>query len=161
MSDEREKKSWAEIDSARNRGVKATKSVSKADAREQKLASSAAKKKLEALFSSSPLSKEKAAKLNEIHKLRLSDRNQYYQKMSEYLKDYGTPREWDAQLFFLDHRDVNVVCEILDELKKTAPRENLSRQDVLGSKLKVMSLSTFDSKLLDKIKEVQVAILKT
>ena len=160
MSDEREKKSWREIDAARDRSIRTSKSISKGEAREQKLASSAAKKQLEALFTSSPLSKEKAARLDEIQKLRLSDRNQYYKKMTDYLKDYGTPREWEAQLFFLDHRDANIVCEILEDLKKTAPKENLSRQDVLGSKLKVMALSTFDSKLLDKIKEVQSAILK-
>jgi hypothetical protein len=158
MSDEREKKSWREIDAARDRSVRTSKSVSKAETREQKVATSAAKKQLDALFSSSPLSKEKAARLDEIQKLR--GKPAYYEKMTAYYQEFGLPQEWEAQLIFLDHRDKKITCEVLEELKKTAPRENLSRQDVLGTKLKVMALSTFDNQLLDKIKEVQKAILK-
>ncbi len=158
MSDEREKKSWREIDQARIRGIKTERTISKADQREQKLASSLAKKQLESLFSGSKLSKDKAQKIEEIKSLR--GKPAFYEKLTEYYKAFGTPLEWDAQIFFLDHKDTGILIEILSSLLKTAPLEPLQRQETLASKLKVMELTVFDSKLIEKIQELKKALLK-
>lgn len=157
MSDER-KRSWREIDQAKIRGVKAEKSLSKDEVRAQKLAARDAKAGLDALFANSKLTQDKVAALEAIKSFR--GKPEYIVKMNDYLSEYGIPLEWDAQLLFLDHRDSKVVIEVLDQLKKTAPKESLSRQDVLGQKLKVMMLSTFDGRIIDKIKELQESILK-
>lgn len=151
MSDD--KPSWREKDLARDRGVKIQKSVSKATERENKKAATQAKQQLNALFANSKLSKEKENKIQEIKSLR--GKPAYYEKMTAYISEYGIPREWDAQLFFLDHRDISIVVQVLDELKRTAPKEGLSKQEVLKQKLNVMSLSSFDPRLMDKIKELQ------
>jgi hypothetical protein len=158
MSDER-KRSWKELDQARDRGVKIQKTISKAEQRENKKATQQAKEQLNSLFANSKLSKEKEARLQEIQSLR--GKPGYYEKMTAYITEFGIPREWDAQLFFLDHRDTAIVVQVLEELKRTAPKENLSKQDLLSQKLKVIALSSFDSRILDKVKELQAAILKT
>ncbi|MDB5038273.1 MAG: hypothetical protein JWQ35_1801 [Bacteriovoracaceae bacterium] len=158
MSDEREKKSWSEIDQARNRGIKFEKKVSKSDTREQKLAKTAAKKELDSLFSGSKISKEKSKRLDEIKSLR--GKPAFYEKLSDYFKEFGVPLEFDVQMLFLDHRDKTLVLQVLSELLKQAPRLDLSKQDLLNSKLKVMALSVFDPELSDKILEVQKSILR-
>lgn len=158
MSDER-KRSWRELDQARDRGVKISKTISKKEERENKQASQKAKQQLDALFSNSKLSKEKQARIQEIKALR--GKPAYFEKMSAYISEFGTPVEWDAQIFFLDHRDSGLVIEVLEALKRTAPKETSTRQEVLRQKLKVMALSTFDSKLIDKIRELEKAISLT
>lgn len=158
MSDDDHKRSWRELDQARDRGIKISKSVSKKEERENKTATHQAKQQLEKLFSNSPLSKEKLSKVQEIQSLR--GKPGYYDKMTSYISEYGIPLEWDAQLLFIDHRDSNIVVQVLDQLKRTAPRESITKQDVLVQKLKVLALSTFDSKLLDKIKELQQSLVR-
>lgn len=154
MSD---KPSWRDIDQRRDRGLKPQKSASKLEERAQKLASKAAKKDLEALFSGSKRSQEMKQSLEDIRSLRGT--SSYYDRMSQYRETFGSRGDWDFQMMCLDHRDVSIVIEVLDELKKSAPLEPLARQQTLGQKLKVMALGTFDAKLLEKIQEVQSAIL--
>lgn len=154
-----DKPSWRERDLARDRGVKFTKSISKAEERENKKASHQAKEQLNALFANSKLSKNKEALIEEIKSFR--GKPSFYEKMTSYISEFGIPREWEAQLFFLDHKNSETVCQVMDELKRTAPKEPLSKQDVLAQKLKVMALSTFDVKVLDKIKELQAAMLRS
>ncbi len=159
MSDEpREKKSWKELDQMRDRGIKPTKTMSKQAEFAQKRASSAAKKELESLFSGSALNKGKAAKIEEIQSHR--GKPTYYQKMTDYIAEFGVPLDWDTQMFFLDHRDAKTVIQILDEMKKRAPTQPLQKQDVLAKKLDVMALSTFDPDLHAKIKELQSALMR-
>jgi len=157
MGDDDNKRSWREIDAAKDRGIRfPKKQPSKLEERAQKAASKSARQELEKLFSSSKLSKDKAQKLSDI--LSLRGKPEYYEKLVDYFQEHGLPHEWEAQVVFLDHRDSNFVIQVLDQLLKTAPKENMQRQQLLAAKLKVMSLSTFDSRLLDKIKELQTAI---
>ncbi len=157
MSDD--KKSWREIDQVRDRGFKKPeKKISKMEERARNLASKAARQELENLFTSSGVNKEKAKRMKEIHSLRGSP--SYYEKLTAYYKDYGVPRDLDTQMIFLDHKDFTIVLEVMDQLVKTAPKESLEKQNLLNSKLRVMALSTFDGKILDKIKEIQAAILR-
>lgn len=158
MSDEREKRNWSEIDHARIRGIKFEKKTSKSELREQKVAASAAKKELENLFSGSKVSKEKAQRIEEIKALR--GKPEFYKKMSEYFDTFGCPLEFDVQIFFLDHRDSKIVLEVLGELAKSAMKLDLSKQDMLSSKLRAMSLSTFDPKILDQIESIQKSIFR-
>jgi hypothetical protein len=158
MSDEREKKSWREIDQARDRGIKFEKKVSKAAVRENKAAASAAKKELEALFSESRVSKEKSQSLDDIRSLR--GKPGFYEKLTDYFKEFGCPLEFDIQMLFLDHRDSKLVTEVLRELVLRAPKLDLGKQDLLHSKLKIMALSTFDSEILSLIEQVRRTILR-
>lgn len=158
MSDEREKKSWREIDANRDRGfAKPVKVASKQEQRAQKLASKAARQELETLFSSSKVSQEKKSRLAEIQGAKGTPA--YYEKLTAYYRDFGLPLEWDIQLIFLDHKDIELVTAVLKQLQQSAPREALPRQDLLKSKLKVMALSTFDGRLLDEIEALQKALL--
>lgn len=158
MSDEREKRSWREIDQARNRGVKFEKKISKAEVREKKVEATAAKKQLEALFAGSKVSKDKAKHLDEIRAFR--GKPEFYERLTAYFKKFGCPLEFDVQMMFLDHRDKPILIEVLSELLRMAPKLDLSAQDLLNSKLKVMALSVFDPDLSKKIDEVQKSILR-
>lgn len=160
MSDDREKKSWREIDQMRDRGLgpKSPKKVSASEARAQKLESKAARAELDKLFGPKGLSKEKAQQLEEMMALR--GKPAFYEKMTEFYQTNGCPRDWDLQLLFLDHRDSRIAIEVLKELHKTAPLEKLERQDFLAQKLRVMAVSTFDSDLIKEIESLQKALLR-
>ena len=158
MSDDYEKKSWKELDSMRDRGGQKTpKKVSKKEQFVQKRVSAAARKELDKLFSGGKLSKEKSKHLEMIKELR--GKPQYYEEMTKYFEKYGAPLEWDVQMLFVDHRDSKIVIAVLNEMIRTAPRENLDRQKTLAAKLRVMVLSTFDPDISDKIQELQKAII--
>lgn len=157
--DDREWRSWREIDRMRDRGgiAKLPKTLSQKEGREKKTETRVAKQELEKLFSSSSVSKEKEGRVKHIQSLR--GKPKYYEALTQYYKDYGVPKKWDEQMLFLDHKDAALVLMVLEELKKTAPLQALEKQKILGTKLRILSMSTFDSKLLNKIKEVQAAIL--
>ncbi len=160
MSDDREKKSWKEIDQMRDRGLspKAPKKLSANEARAQKLASKAARSELDKLFSPKGLSPERARQFDAMMALR--GKPGFYEKMTEFFNANGCPRDWDLQLLFLDHRDSRIVIEVLKELHKTAPLEKLEKQDFLAQKLRVMAVSTFDSDLIKEIESLQKALLR-
>jgi len=151
------KRSWREIDQARIRNEKLEKKVSVKDERAKKLESSQARRDLEKLFGSSKLSKGKKDHLDRIKSLR--GKPEYYDELKRYREQYDVPREWEAQALFLDHKDPQLVIEVLDRLIATAPRQELRQQSMIASKLKVMALSTFDDQVLDKIKELQKALM--
>lgn len=143
----------------RDRGFsKKPKSLSKNEERAQKLASKAAKAELNSLFSNSKLSKEKASRLEEIQAQR--GKPAYYQKLDDYYRDYGLPLEWDLQLLFLDHRNKQIVVEVLQSFLKTASTMDLSKQDLLASKLNVMEVSTFDPDVSAAIRLVKSSLLR-
>ena len=150
MSD---KKSWKELDQMKDRGVRSERKKSSLELRAEKMASKAAKQELEKVFSSGKISKEKAARLEEIKSKRGSP--DFYILIQKYCDDFGLPTEWDAQLIVLDHRDKKLVMALLEELKKTAPKEDLDRQKLIIQKLKVMEVSSFDPELISKIAEVK------
>lgn len=158
MSDDRGKRSWSEIDRARIRGIKLENKASKAEVREQKVAASAAKKKLESLFSRSKVSKEKSDRLEIIKSAR--GKPEFYEHLTSYFKDFGCPLEFEVQMLFLDHRDKAILLDLLSELKNRAPKFDLSQQDLLHSKLKVMALATFDPVLSRAISDVQKVMLR-
>jgi hypothetical protein len=156
MSDDREKRSWSELDRARDRGIKIEKKQSKAETREKKVEAAAAKKQLEALFSGSKVSKEKSKRLEAIKGSR--GKPEFYEKLNAYFKEFGVPLEFDVQMIFLDHKDKTILIELLSELVRVGPKLDLSKQDLLNSKLKVMALSVFDPDISQKIVELQKAI---
>ena len=160
MSDDREKKSWREIDQMRDRGLgpKSPKKVSAAEARAQKMASKSARSELDKLFGPKGLSAEKARQLEDIMAVR--GKPAFYEKLTGFFQAYGCPRDWDLQLLFLDHRDSRIVIEVLREMQKTAPLEKLEKQDFLAQKLRVMAVSTFDSDLVKEIESLQRALLR-
>src|SRR5690606_1135789 len=128
---------------------KASSKVSAIEKRAQKAATSQALKELESLFSGSKLNKEKLVSLEAIRAARGT--SSYYDQLTSYIEKFGVPLEWDVQLMFLDHKDATAVKAVLAELMKTAPIQPLAKQQLLSQKLKVMSLSVFDSELLDQI----------
>ncbi len=155
MSDD--KKSWRELDQMRDRGVRSERKKSHLEARAEKLASKAAKQELEQLFSGSKISKEKSKKIEAIRAARGTA--QYYELISAYCNEYGLPHEWDAQILVLDHKDKKLVLELLDQLKVSAPKQNMDSQRLLIQKLKVMEVSSFDPDLIQKIRELKEALL--
>lgn len=151
-------KNWRDIDLARDRGNKKEKKKSALEERAEKLASKEAKRELEKLFKGSALNKEKASELERIRSLRGTA--DYYPAMDAYLEKFGLPREWEAQILFLDHKNSKTVIEILDEILGSIPNIDLERQQILGQKLKVMELSTFDRDLVHKIRELKSALFQ-
>lgn len=144
----------------RDRGFsRKPKAVSKLEERAQNLASKAAKAELNALFSNSKISKEKAEKIKAIQALR--GKPDYYPKLSEFYRDYGVPLEWDLQMLFLDHRDKKIVIDVLRQLAKTAPTAEMAKQDLLGTKLNVMEVSCFDPELAAEIRALKKALLRS
>lgn len=158
MSDDHEKKSWKERDLARDRGIRFEKKPSKAQDRENKAASTLAKKQLNELFSKGKLSKEKENALASIR----SDRGkpQFYEKLTTYLEKYGLPHEWEALLLFLDHKDKSVLLQILAEVENGLSKQPLERQDLIATKLNSMELSTFDPDIIDAIRRIKKSILR-
>ncbi len=158
MSDDGEKKSWRERDLARDRGIRFEKKTTKAQERENKVATTAAKKQLNELFSTGKLTKEKEAALNSIK----ADRGKpaFYEKMTAYFQQHGAPREWDALFLFLDHKDKTILLQILKELSISLPKQPLEKQSLVSTKLNSMELSTFDPDLIDAIREIKKGILK-
>lgn len=155
------KKSWREIDLARDRGGSALKRDSQSAAkssRENKTAVAQAKKNLDALFSGGKLTKEKAEKKKRIESLR--GKPEFSQEISRYIEEHGFPRELDMIMVCLDHRDSGFLVRFLQELLTLAPRLNLSEQDLLHAKLKNLALSTFDADVIDAVKAVNLAMLK-
>lgn len=151
-------KNWRDIDLSRDRGQKKDKKKSSLEERAEKLASKEARKELDKLFKSSPLNKEKAAELDRIRSLRGGP--DFYKAMDAYIEKYDTPREWEAQSLFLDHKDPKMVIRVLDQLLKSAPSFDLSRQQVLGQKLRVMEVSSFDPELIQKVRQLKEALLQ-
>jgi hypothetical protein len=157
MSDDKETKSWKERDLMRDRGQKFEHKSSKREEFAQKRASTAAKKDLEKLFSGSKVNKEKSKRLEQIKLLR--GKPDYYAELTKFFEEYGAPLELEIQLLFLDHRDSNIVIQVIEEMKTTSAREPIEKQKTLLSKLKVMEISTFDSNLIDKIAELKKTLL--
>jgi len=122
-------------------------------------AAKAAKGELEKLFSNSKVSKDKKAKLEAIRAKRGTP--DYYKLIAGYCEEFGLPHEWDAQVLVLDHKDTSLVIQLLEQLKATGPKLQIEQQKLLIQKLKVMEVSTFDSQLIHKIKEVKAALLVT
>lgn len=151
------KKSWKELDLMRDRGVKTERKKGAMELRAEALASKAAKKELEQLFSNSKVSKEKKARLEEIRSLR--GKPEFYEKISKYCEEFGIPVEWDAQILALDHRDQNLVFKVLEQLEVTAPKENMEMQKLILQKLKVMEVSTFDPQMIDRLQKVKAKLL--
>ncbi len=126
--------------------------------RAKKIEAKSAKASLEKLFSGSKIAKKKSSELSEIQGLR--GKPEYYTKLSEFYKSYGTPLDWDLQLLFLDHRDSLIVVEVLKELEKSAPTLALEKQDLLAKKLDILELSTFDSAVLAGVRALKSRILR-
>lgn len=141
----------------RDRGIRTERKKSSLEQRAEKLASKSAKQELEKLFSQGKMSKEKSARLEAIRQKRGS--LEFYSLIQKYCEDFGLPREWDAQILVLDHRDKNLVMAQIEELRKTAPLENLERQKLIIQKLKVMEVSSFDPELISKIRDLKAALL--
>lgn len=154
MTDNENKPSWRDLDLARDRGVKLPKRTSKAEERENRKAAQKAKSDLQKLFANSKLSKEKEKRLQDV--LAARGTSAYQERIQTYVGEFGIPVEWDAQLVVLDSKNPDVVIEVLDAFKKTMLREPESRQQMLKQKLRVLNLSTFDSRILDKLKEFKL-----
>jgi len=154
-----DKKGWREVDQSRTRNDKTDRKKTGLEQRADQMASKAAKHELEKLFSNSKVSKDKQAKLEIIRSKRGTA--DYYQLIASYCEDFGLPHEWDAQILVLDHKDAGLVVQLLEQLKNTGPKLDIEQQKLLIQKLKVMEVSTFDAKTIEKIKEVKSALLVT
>jgi len=152
-----DKKSWREVDQSKNRSQKSDRRKSGLELRAEQMASKTAKSELEKLFSNSKVSKDKKLKLDLIRSKRGT--SDYYNLIGDYCTEFGLPHDWEAQLLVLDHKDNNLVLELLAQLISTGPKLDIEQQKLLVQKLKVMEVSTFDPKLIDKIKEVKGALL--
>lgn len=158
MSDEKEKKSWSERDRQKDRSNPYSKPFTNPSKQsyQDKKSTSEAKKKLEKLFSTSKVSKEKKKDLDSIRAARGS--SDFYKKIDHYLDTHGIPLEWDAQMIVLDHNKSDRVIELLKEMKKQILRFSASEREILIQKLKVMELSCFDQSLYAQIQEMKAAL---
>ncbi|PIR21723.1 MAG: hypothetical protein COV44_11675 [Deltaproteobacteria bacterium CG11_big_fil_rev_8_21_14_0_20_45_16] len=154
-SDDGNKKDWREIDQMRVRGNRpaSNKSKSGLEKRADALASKEARNDLEKLFAGGKLTMAKADRLKAIREARSTPA--YYEKMSEYIREFGIPLDWETQRLFLDHRDNKVVVQLLEQLQKTAGTMPLDQQSLLVQKLKVMEVASFDPDLVKRIRELK------
>jgi len=154
-SDDENRKSWREIDQMRVRGDRSVSNKPKSglEKRADALASKEARSDLEKLFAGGKLTMAKADGLKGIREARATPK--YYEKMNEYIKEFGLPLDWETQQLFLDHKDSAVVVQLLDQLQKTAGKLPLDQQSLLVQKLKVMEVSSFDPDLVKRIRELK------
>lgn len=155
--DERERPSWREIDRMRDR----SRHVSRGEQRpskERSLRSTWAKKQhlkeAEKVFQGVAGTKEHKAAVAAIH--RSYGSGKFSSAVKKYLKTYGVPVEWGTLLLLLDHRDDDVLADVIDKLKDLAPKRTPVEKQGFKNKLEILTFTARSS----RIASVAAAALK-
>lgn len=152
--EERERKSWKEIDSQRDRGFQKPKPKGERGPKPQahvlKRQENVAKAALEDLFKGKK-SKEQEAEWKKV--LTGAPKN-FSNRASTYVEKFGLPRQWDDLLRLLDHREHPFVSDVLDRFTELLPNEGRASLDVLYGKLRILKMEREESDLLEKIETI-------
>jgi len=155
--DERERPSWREIDSMRDR----SRHVSRGErrpAKERSLRTAWAKKEhlkeAEKVFQGVRGTKEYKAAVDAIHRTYGSAK--FSSAVKRFLKTYPVPAEWGTLLLLLDYKDDEVLAEVIDKLKGLAPKRSPVEKQGLKNKLEILTFTAKSS----RITSVAAAALK-
>lgn len=150
--DEREKKSWREIDASKNksRHVVHDKPTSPKNAFQVKRENSQAKKALEQFFSGKKNKEQEEA----WKKVASAKGKEFSTQASAYVEKFGLPHDWNDQLRLLDHYDSSFVLKVLGNLKDRGEHESKSRIELLLSKLRILKMTAEDPALLKEVDQV-------
>ncbi len=139
--DERERRSWREIDQQRDRagGVRPRRQP-KVPKKQEEAVRLAALAQAEALF------KGKRARPEYQTDLRKLEERHGTKKFAEYarkfMEEYGLPEEWGALTRLLDYPDGEVVVKVLQALAAQAGSRSRVEQQGFKGRLQVLSLTS-------------------
>lgn len=153
--EEREKKSWRELDAQRDRSRHLQPQAQpKARSFEIKRDTSKAKAALESLFSGKR-NKEQEEAWKELTGLR---GRAFSDQATAYTEKHGLPFPWDDLLRLLDHDDPAFLGKILDRMVDRSPHETEARRDLLRVKLRILKMEREEPELISRLEAALAAL---
>lgn len=152
--DDREKRSWRDIDRQRDGSAHASKEQG-GEARQKSPRKEWAQKmylkEIENLFKGKKASKEHAAALKEVHER--AGTKKFTPAVKKYLKEFGMPDDWSTLFLLLDYEDLAVAKDAVAALIALVPEAQLNLKEGLKSKLNIILMTTTDDELHDIAEE--------
>jgi hypothetical protein len=151
--DEREKRSWRDIDRQRDGSAHVSREPGEPRQRSPKKewAQKMYLKEIENLFKGKKATKEHAAAIKEIHER--AGTKKFAPAVKKYLKEYGMPDDWSTLFLLLDYEDIAVAKNAVAALVALAPEAQLNLKEGLKSKLNIIVMTATDDDLRDAAEE--------
>jgi hypothetical protein len=152
--DDREKRSWRDIDRQRDGSAHVSKEDNGEGRQKSPRKEWAQKmylKEIENLFKGKKASKEHAAALKEIHER--AGTKKFTPAVKKYLKEYGMPDDWSTLFLLLDYEDIAVARDAVAALLALAPDAQLNLKEGLKSKLNIIVMTASDDDLRETAEE--------
>lgn len=146
--DRGERKSWAEIDKARNRSSHRKPSHEEREAPQDRRAMSVYKSKLEQMFSPAKIKKAPREQNPALQKLKsVTDRAEFIALADTYLAANGIPVVWEDLEVFLRHKEPSILREVVERMAAIAPEQTPIRKENFKRDLHVIEMTTRDKEL--------------
>jgi hypothetical protein len=67
--------------------------------------------------------------------------------VKKYLQKYGIPDDWSTLMLLLDHKDEEVLVQVIEALKEIAPERSPVERQGFKDKLEIMSITASSSQI--------------
>ncbi len=151
--EDREKKSWRELDAQRDRSRHLSKSPKPAEKTPFKVKQNEAlaKSALNDLFSGKRSKEQESAWKNVFE----GPFKTFSLRATHYVEKHGLPRDWDDLIRLLDHKEPAFVLTVLARMIEMAPNETAIRRDLLNGKLRVLKMEREEPELVEKFTQAE------
>jgi len=72
----------------------------------------------------------------------------------KFIQDYGLPDDWETLFLFLDHKECDIVREVILKLKESYRNRSLSEMQGFRAKLEIIAMTTFDKGLKKFVEQI-------
>jgi len=151
--DDREKLSWREIDRQKDKSKHASqeKPVFKKTKRSEWIQKQY-RKEAEKLFMGKKGTPEYRKARNELYNRHGTPKFPAIAK--KFIQEYGLPDDWDTLFLFLDHKDADIVKEVILKLKSNYRERSLTAMQGFRAKLEIIAMTSADKGLREIIQGV-------
>jgi len=153
--EEREKRSWSEIDKLKDRSPHRRENYREGhrDRFQKERAMSKYKAQLEKFFSKDTKLNKDAQK--ELKKLReISDRADFLKQADAFIEEHGLPHRWEDLENFLRHKDSEILSETIRRMEALLSEQSDTRRGNFQKDLHLIEMITRDKDLRKRVCQV-------
>jgi len=152
-NEDKEKLSWREIDKLKDRSKHTIpeKPVYKKSRRDDWLQKKY-RKEIEKLFMGKKATPEYKKAIDELYNRHGTSKFNTLAK--KFIQDYGLPDDWETLFLFLDHKESDIVREVILKLKENYRNRSLSEMQGFRAKLEIIAMTTVDKGLKKFVEQI-------